>query len=168
MERWTKLKTWQKTTLIILAVFLLSAVVGDSPDQTETNTTDKRTDKVTISDEKSAEPVEYEPVEQESLAKKVDATYRENWGIESYTSYLISEDYPDGSLVGYITKMEDVSKGVIKVNVQTDASKEEAEGLAKNILGMVGLDITELNWVEVQTTEGRLYHAYRSEIPALR
>lgn len=157
-----------KIAAIIIMILILSALVGlfsdDSPQKEKTN--DAKA--VAVSDEPAKEDKKPADDKKESLAEKVDKKYKENWGIDSYTSFLLSEDYPPGSIVGYINGMEDVSSGTIRVNVQTDITKEQGEGLAKNILGMVGLDIEELDWVVVRGVDGRDYQASRNSIPLLR
>jgi hypothetical protein len=163
MNRWKQLKKWQKITIIAFGLFVL---IGITAPPVEETAPEANSEPVAVTEER--EEKEPETAKQESLAEKVDQQYKANWGIESYTSFLISEDYPQGSLVGYINKMEDHSNGTVLVKVQTDVTKEQAEGLAKNILGMVGLDIQELDSVVVAGVDGLEYFASRRDIPALR
>lgn len=156
---WNKLSSWQKGG--VLAGLVLFIIIGISP-APDSNTTVES--KPTTPEVRQEEPKKQE----QSLADKVDKQYKTAWGIDSYTDFLLSEDYPPESLVGYINRMEDVNNDTIRVFVQTDASEEEAERLAKNILSMVGLDIEELEWVIVQGIDGLDHQASRNDIPALR
>jgi hypothetical protein len=152
MDKLKKLKRWHIAVIVIFVVFLASGGLDIETEQPPVETNDQ-----TIVEAQEA-----------SLADRVDEQYKENWGIESYTSFLLSEDYPPESIVGYINKFEDVSRGVVRVHVQTDATEDEAKGLALNVLGMVGFDIEELQWVVVRGVDGRDYQASRNDIPALR
>ena len=103
------------------------------------------------------------------LASDVDAELKEQFGIAgSYSSFLTSDDYPEGSLVGYITEIEDVSTGTVRVHVQTDADEDELKALGRMVMANVGYTYEELTTVVVRGTDGLDYNVFRSDVPALR
>ena len=160
MEKIKNMKMWQKVTLGLFVVFLLSGGMSIDADQ------DKTTE---VKNETSASEAAEQEEAVESLADRVDAVMKETFGVEeSYTEYLLNEDAAPGSLIGYISRMEDERNGSVKVFVQTDLTREEAESLGTTIMGNAGFQIEELDWIIVRGVDGREYDTSRNSIPALR
>lgn len=87
------------------------------------------------------------------LAARVDKTLKKNLGTESYIEA--------GAPFQYINGMKDQGSGWVDVNYQTDCDKEQATFVAKQVMGTVGADITDLETVNVICTNGTSSYATR-------
>lgn len=145
-------KIFAAIIVFFIVVFIISALSGGDKNQTNSQET-----KSTANSQSNT-----------SLASRVDKTLKEAFAFDSYTKFLQSDDYPTGSHIGYISKIEDVNKDTVRVIVQADLTESEAKDLGKTILSNVGIDLKELEWVVVRDTNGKDYNASRTDLPALR
>ena len=90
----------------------------------------------------------------DSLANRVEKQFVKSWGADSLGDLRLKEDMPSDSLVPYISGFEDVSSGTVRVLVQSDIDKSEAERLGRNVITMTGFDIEDLSVVVVRGIAG--------------
>lgn len=140
---------------IVLVIIMTIANLGSKPNTADTESTN------------SSLNAGEEETESKDLAKRVESQFLSAWGVSSLSELRHMEDMPAESLVPYITGFEDVSSGTVRVFVQTDLSKSEAEQLGRNVLTMTGMEIKELNTVVVRGTDGIDVNYFRSSVPGL-
>lgn len=103
-----------------------------------------------------------------SLAERVEQKFLENTGYESFSELRTDADWPADSKVRYITSFEDVSSGTVRMFVQDDITESEAKGVGRTVMGLVGRDLPELDWIVVRGTGGLDVNFSRNDIPTLR
>lgn len=96
----------------------------------------------------------------EPLAPRVEAALKETWSVTNFTDGLAGQDGHDPELLNwYISQMTDDSPGIVHVTVQvTSAETTDAEvkQLAMNIMRLEQDAFPELDWVVVQTADGKI------------
>jgi cell division protein FtsL len=144
----------------IIAFFIVKSISGagdifNQPADNKTNTTSEQ------------QAVDQKP--EAKLAKEVEAKFLEFWGFKSTSEFLTAEDMPDSAKIyGFINGFEDINSSTVRVFVQTDVTKDEAKDIGKHIMGAVGLDLENLDFIVVRGTDGLDVNVSRNDIPALR
>lgn len=139
--------------LFIWIISLFSGGSSDTSDMTQNN----------------SQSSESSQISQEGLADRVEEAFLAGWGLEKTSDFFTAPDMPDtAKIYGFINEFEDIGSGDVRVYVQTDISKTEAEAIGKHIMSMVGLDIEELEFIVVRGTDGLDVNVSRNDIPALR
>lgn len=103
----------------------------------------------------------------EEYAQKAEKAYLEGWGFSSFGEMAIDPDMPVGSDVRYISGFEGISVGTVRVYVQKDITKEEAKSVGKNVMGMIGMEMDDLDFVVVRGIDGLDVNVSRSEVPGV-
>lgn len=103
----------------------------------------------------------------EEYAQKAEKAYLESWGFSSFSEMAIDPDMPVGSDIRYINGFEGISVGTVRVYVQKDITKEEATAVGKNVLGTLGLDMQDLDFIVVRGIDGLDVNVSRSTVPGI-
>lgn len=94
------------------------------------------------------------------LAEQVDAELKAAWGVTNFTDGLSGTGGHDPALLNWrISHLEDQAPGIVHVTIQVtvlETSEAEVEQLAKNIMRLSQDQLPALQWVAVQTADGRL------------
>jgi len=62
---------------------------------------------------------------------------------------------------------EGMSVGTVRVYVQKDITKEEARSVGKNVMGMIGMEMEDLDFVVVRGIDGLDVNVSRSDVPGV-
>lgn len=144
----------------LIAFFIIKAISGagdifNQPADNQTNATSEQ------------QPADQKP--EADLAKEVETKFLEFWGFGSTTEFLTAPDMPDtAKIYGFINGFENINSTTVRVFVQTDIDKDEAKDIGKHIMGAVGLDLENLDFIVVRGTDGLDVNVSRNDIPALR
>lgn len=103
----------------------------------------------------------------EGYAQKAEKAYLESWGFGSFSEMATDPDMPVGSDIRYINGFEGISVGTVRVYVQKDITKDEATAVGKNVLGTLGLDMKDLDFIVVRGTDGLDVNVSRSTVPGI-
>lgn len=143
--------------IIIAIVVIIIVAVTSSGDNGNSN--NSNTDATENSQSQSEEA-------KEGLAYSVEKKYLEFWGVSNLEELRSQEGVSLN--IRSITKFEDYGSGNVLVHVQEDISEDEAKEVGKNVMGAVGLDVKEVDFIVVRGTDGRDVNVSRNDIPALR
>lgn len=103
----------------------------------------------------------------EEYAQKAEKAYLESWGFGSFSEMATDPDMPVGSNIRYINGFEGISVGTVRVYVQKDITKDEATAVGQNVLGTLGLDMKDLDFIVVRGTDGLDVNVSRSTVPGI-
>lgn len=159
-----KKQSWfarHKILTVIIAVFGLIVLVSAFTTDTGNVSNDSSN-----SSKESAESSQQE--QKTSLAKTVESKFLETVGHDSLSELQTDDTWPNGSKVPYIVGFEDVSSGTVRMFVQDDITKDEAETVGIFAMGAVGTDIEELDFIVVRGTDGLDVNVSRNDVPAFR
>lgn len=122
--------------LVIAAIIAVGVIAsgGDSAKQAESNPITPTTD----------------------LANEVDTQFKKSLGVSSYSASTANFQPVNG--------FTDTGNGNVDVNYQLDCTKEEAKGLSKQIMTMVGSEIGGLDSITVKCSNGKADFTFRSEV----
>lgn len=157
-NKWDKNNKTIVVLLIVIIIIFMNLAIGINKSDTTTPTDATSTQEQQVPKTNQEEKV--------SIANKVESKYLEFWGVKDL-SELHSLEGVSLNLRS-ITGFEEVNSGVVRVYVQEDISKAEAEEVGRHIMGAVGMDIPELDFVVPRGTNGLDVNVSRSDIPALR
>lgn len=167
---WAK-SSWNKGVKIaitaVVGLFVLMVLVAMATTDTTTTSTQNNDSKPATEQQQPAENTE--PASEVSLAKEVEAKFLEFWGFSDTQEFLTAPDMPDtAKIYGFINGFEDVNDGTVRVYVQTDIDKDEAKRIGIHIMGAVGTDLENLDWLVIRGTDGLDVNVSRNDVPAFR
>lgn len=99
----------------------------------------------------------------EDLAQRVDAELKTQLGISEYSQM------PDSDWVPYIASIEQVSSMTVVVTLQlTNVDDAYLEGVALKVMNLVGGNVSDVEWVQVNSADGNTGQVNRADAPALQ
>lgn len=153
----------------ILLVILVLAVSSGSDTSQQTSNQEARQE---TQAEQQEEATETEPVAEQqqeaNLAEEAERSLKAALAIESFTELLMQDS---SSLMGYIASFENVNSSTVRVVIQTDLERDEAQQVGRAIFSNAAYDNEQLKALDtlvVRDTSGvDKANVYRQDVPLL-
>lgn len=153
---------------LILLIIIVSVATSDTNTQTDNQESNRQT-----TTEASAEPQQEEKPQEDQkpevdLAKQTEEGLKKALAIESFTELLTQDS---SSLMGYIASFENVNNSTVRVVIQTNLERDEAQQVGRAIFSNAAYDndnLKDLDVVVVRDTTGvDKANVYRKDVPLL-
>lgn len=159
----TKLTLIGGSVVILLVIGGIASAFGYEPSTTSAGLPAAAPSSMTATPD-APTPAESSPestaASSEPLAPRVEADLKNTWSVTNFTDGLAGEDGHDPALLNwYISQMTDDSPGIVHVTVQVTSAETtdtEVKQLAMNIMRLEQDAFPELDWVVVQTADGKI------------
>lgn len=163
---YTKHKILTVIGTLIALVLVLGVAGSDTSQQPAEQAENTQTATEAPAEAEQAEkPQEQQPAE--SLAARSEKALKTELQVTNF-SEILSDPNRTGSPLGYIASFEDVNSSTVRVVLQTDLDRDEANNAGRIIFGLFGLQVEEVDTLVVRDSSGvDKANVYRRNVPVL-